>query len=196
VLLFAHTGITLGAVFLWDRVFHQPVPPVITKPLSSKITGTVRKIDYRLVLIGSILPDIIDKPIGHLFFGDTFDNNGRLVAHTLLFFVLLFGYGLFRFYYQGKNGVLVLAICSGFHLVLDSMWDIPQTLFWPLKGWRFPESDVVDTIDWIKQIAEAAHTDPSYYVSEATGITILVVFFYLLWRNKSIIRFVKHGAYE
>ena len=192
MLLFAHTGITLGLVYVWDRGLHRPLPP-ISNNLRGKITGVTRKIDYRLVLIGSMLPDIIDKPIGHLFFNDTFDNNGRLFAHTLLFFLLLFGYGLFRFLRQGKNGFLVLAVCSGFHLVLDSMWGNTRTLFWPLKGWKFPESYVVDTMDWLKELSEAAQTDPPTYVSEGIGITILVIFVYLLWRRKSIGPFIKKG---
>jgi hypothetical protein len=51
-------------------------------------------IDYRLVLIASILPDIIDKPLGGVILKESV-GNGRIYAHTFLFLLFLFGLGMF-----------------------------------------------------------------------------------------------------
>ena len=42
-----------------------------------------RRIDYRVVLLGAIISDVIDKPIGRIFFREEFES-GRLFGHTLL----------------------------------------------------------------------------------------------------------------
>jgi hypothetical protein len=36
--------------------------------------------DIRLLILGSLLPDLIDKPLGHIILPE---NNGRIFAHTL-----------------------------------------------------------------------------------------------------------------
>ena len=96
MLVFAHAGLTLGAVrglnyittrlaLSQNRSTHPslliPAPrnnPTSANPTSDnkKVTSRpeIRLIDYRLVLIGSMLPDIIDKPIGQLFFRSFFSN--------------------------------------------------------------------------------------------------------------------------
>ncbi len=194
MLLFAHTGITLGLALAWDKGLGRPTPFLPTKLNPEKLAGVAREIDYRLVLLGSILPDIIDKPIGHIFFAETFENNGRLFAHTLLFFLLLLSYGLFRFYRYGKIGFLVLALCSGFHLILDEMWHAAATLLWPLMGWDFPETDLIDLEDWLRTMGKAAQTEPLIYISETIGLVILLVFALKLWKNENLLHFIRQGT--
>ncbi|KLU60294.1 hypothetical protein CEB3_c31450 [Peptococcaceae bacterium CEB3] len=60
-----------------------------------KVTGE-KRMDYRLVVVGSILPDLIDKPIGRILFQSRFES-GRVYAHTLAFVILLTAIGLYRF---------------------------------------------------------------------------------------------------
>ena len=88
MLLLAHTGITLGAAHLLfntaSRAFSTPArrdtkasPVGAERPTSNAAHETKRRsvmgrIDYRLVVIGSMLPDIIDKPVGSLLFRDIF----------------------------------------------------------------------------------------------------------------------------
>ncbi|MFO8102298.1 MAG: metal-dependent hydrolase [Dehalococcoidia bacterium] len=193
MLLFAHTGITLGLTLGWEKGLGRPIP-LPSKIIPQKFDTVAREIDYRLVLVGSMLPDIIDKPIGHFFFADTFDNNGRIFAHTLLFFLLLLGYGLFRFFHYGKNGVLVVALCSGFHLILDEMWLNTTTLFWPMKGWAFPESDYEDLEDWLSFVQESAQTEFLAYISETIGLVILLAVALTLWKNKKVLSFLRRGT--
>ncbi len=196
MLLFAHTGITLGMAFAWDKCLDRLSPFLPCKLNSEKVTSLTRSIDYRIVLLGSMLPDIIDKPIGHLLFPDTFENNGRIFAHTLLFFMLIMTYGLFRFYQYGKNDMLVLALCSGFHLILDGMWMFTRTLFWPLMGWQFPSTDLVDLREWLESMGDAAKTEPVIYVTETIGLVILTILAVKILKNKSVLNFIKRGTIQ
>src|SRR5438132_5176364 len=66
VFLLGHLGIGLGLAWLLS-------------------TRSSVRIDYRLVLLGSILPDVIDKPLAFLL-----SLEGRLWAHTFLVVFVFF----------------------------------------------------------------------------------------------------------
>ena len=102
MLLFGHTGITAGIVRVGDILGRINKPPgncapdsnsesniTVSKklwPLCRWISGIrsqLGSIDYRLVLIGSLLPDILDKPLWLIASGDIF-LSGRTYGHTLL----------------------------------------------------------------------------------------------------------------
>lgn len=104
------------------------------------ITLGRRRIDYRVVLLGAILPDLIDKPIGRILFEERFETS-RLYGHTLAFAVLLL---LIAALSSGefKTRWFVLPVAVVIHLGLDSMWNDPITLFWPAFGTRFPPDPV------------------------------------------------------
>ena len=173
MLIFAHTGLTLGAVR--GLAYARPRP------------GT-KLIDYRLVLIGSMLPDIIDKPIGQFFFKSTF-SNGRILGHSLLFSLTLTLIGLYL-YRQGKPGMLTLSLCSLGHLILDGMWQDPVTLLWPIYGWSFPKADLTN---WLPNILYALRTDPSVYIPELIGALILMHFTLMLIKKKELYTLITHG---
>ncbi|KAF5058668.1 LexA-binding, inner membrane-associated putative hydrolase [anaerobic digester metagenome] len=84
-------------------------------------------------MIGAILPDLIDKPIGHLLLGGTLDN-GRILSHSLGFFFAVFVIGmlLFRQRHPFLGPVLALGVLS--HQLLDAMWRDPAAWFYPLLG--------------------------------------------------------------
>jgi hypothetical protein len=96
----------------------------------------LRIIDPVYLIIGSLLPDLIDKTLGRIIFPSTIAN-GRTIAHTLLFSLALLMTGLYLINKTGDIKVLALAIGSIFHLMEDKMWNSSRTLFWPLRGWRF-----------------------------------------------------------
>jgi inner membrane protein len=94
------------------------------------------RIDYRVVALASLIPDLIDKPIGRVFFRDGFEN-GRLFGHTLLlnaafFCVLFFMRG------RRKRQFTLIPLSSLLHLAEDGMWSEPRTFWWPLFGTDFP----------------------------------------------------------
>jgi hypothetical protein len=173
MIFFGHLGITLLFVFL---VFYY-----------LKIEA-----DYRFVLVGAILPDIIDKPIGdYLFYSDF--QNGRLFAHTLLFVAVLTTIGWYADKKYHFSGILLLALGSVVHLVLDQMWLTPGTLFWPLFGWQFEKYN--DLGDYAGYIWDQLMHNPQAYVPEVIGFLILVGFFihFRLYKRENFIKFLKDG---
>jgi inner membrane protein len=134
-----------------------------------------------------MLPDIIDKPVGLLFFGSTF-HNGRIFSHTIIFLLLLLIPGLWL--YWGKKSGWLLALATGVlaHLVLDQMWLNSQTLFWPLYGWGFPKYDDSDVFwAWLRIL----RSDPGVYVQEIMGVIILIWLATVLHLHKGLTRFLR-----
>ena len=93
-----------------------------------------------------------------------------MYAHTLLVSLVLVALGI---YLLRKPNVLIFALASLFHLVLDEMWLTPQTLFWPLYGWGFPKEDISH---WWQSMFQELLTNPWMYLSEIIGALILVRF--------------------
>lgn len=133
------------------------------------VTLGVRRIDYRVVLLGAILPDLIDKPIGRVLFEEQFQT-GRLVGHTLLFVtVLLLGIQLTL---RGETARrwFILPIAALIHLALDGMWNDPITLFWPLFSTSFP-TDPTGSY-WLEAVLRAL-TDLRVIGMELVGLALL-----------------------
>lgn len=128
---------------------------------------------YVVLLVGSILPDIIDKPLGVLFLGSFF-STGRTLGHTLIFLAMLAAAGAFLFLKQGQAWGLVIAGAVAGHFVLDEMWTEPRVILWPFYGWAFT-SGHVHSAHWIQGwIADLM--DPHYFVPEMIGFLILAWF--------------------
>ncbi|MGH2772228.1 MAG: metal-dependent hydrolase [Actinomycetota bacterium] len=166
-MLFWHLGTTVAVVFF---------------------TLGRRSIDYRVVMLGGILPDLIDKPIG-LVFDDRFATT-RLYGHTLLLTVSILL--LVQLTLRGNRARtwFVLPIASALHLVFDAMWNFPITLFWPFFSTGFPASQTgwLDPLlhpleHWVKWLMEIA------------GIALLVYFAaaYRLFDRPRIKAFLKTG---
>ena len=190
MIFFGHLGLTAGAFRLFERA-------------TSKRREAAPDIDYRLVLLGSELPDLLDKPIGNVLFRSVF-NSGRIFGHTLLLtlLVLLIGFALYRT--RRKNGVLVLGLASLLHLIFDAMWQLPGTLLWPFTNLgtalraesgrlsallRFP----AETTDWM----ENSFMGLAHYLSSAlfelAGLSILLYFFVKLLRDRWLGGFLRTG---
>jgi inner membrane protein len=181
MLIFGHTGITLGAATIVADVINRK--PTWFAALSSYL-------DIRWLMVGSLLPDIIDKPVGQYIFRDTF-NNGRLFSHTLLFLFIISALGFYLYKKMTQKWLLTLAAGTLAHLILDEMWQIPQTLFWPVLGFTFPV--VADLEGWARNIWEILFSTPSLYITEAVGLAILLVFGAWLIKRKKLGAFLIHG---
>jgi len=178
MLLFAHTGITLGIFNLFYRVLHPPYRE------SKKW-----HIDYRLILLGSMFPDIVDKPLGMLIFANSIAN-GRVYTHTLLVNLVLVSIGIYLVRRKRPN-FLIFSLCSCFHLALDEMWLSPQTLLWPLLGWEFPRRDISH---WWENVLQALFSDPRVYVPEAVGVAVLMIFGLILIKRRAVGKFLSRGS--
>ena len=148
-----------------------------------------RRMDYRLILVGSLLPDIIDKPVGGLLFRDFF-SSGRIFCHTLLFLVILSLAAVYFYNRHGTTWLLALSFGTFIHLILDQMWLMPQTLLWPIYGWTFERTDVSH---WLQEWLYALRVNPTVNIPELVGAIIVVVFAVLLVRRKGIRAFIKKG---
>ena len=90
-------------------------------------------IDYRLVMVGALLPDAID-----VWFG------GAALAHTLVASV-----GLLTIVMLATRGrrllrrrLLALPIGMFLHLVLDGMWTSSEVFWWPFLGGSLGEESL------------------------------------------------------
>lgn len=205
MLLFAHTGITLGAGMLLTGLTTGHFPRIVIRPLQSPhapqeperhedngtswVGSLSRYVDLRLLLIGSLLPDIIDKPIGTFFFRETF-SNGRIFSHSLLFLAIISFIGFYLYIHRRKTWLLVLSFGTFMHLVLDQMWSIPHTLLWPVYGFTFTKRNISGLIPYL---IHTLQTNPGTYVPELVGFAILVWFGWLLVRRRQVTNFLRFG---
>jgi len=163
VFLLGHLGIGLGLA--WLLSWRSP-----------------SRIDYRLVLFGAILPDLIDKPLGYVLGLQT-----RLWAHTLLFLAAILALSFVPWW----RGLRLVGFGVATHLLLDEIWDLPRVFWYPAYGWTFPAVPFSADV-WF----EALLHDPYIQVGEILGFTILVAF---AWahgiRSWSTLRaFLGHGS--
>lgn len=152
MLLFAHLGLTLAA------------------------GRFMRWADMAFLALGSMLPDIIDKPLGLLAFGTP--AAGRTICHTLLFVLVL---AALAFYLKDLRlasvSVGVLA-----HLTLDFMWQSPVILFWPLFG-NFPVVRELGVSDYIQVLLNGLR-NPMVGVPEVLGLSYLL---FLAFESRSVL---------
>ena len=211
MLIFGHTGITLGIATLLNgaanyhfSLIHQrmnsgehreqniktrpTLKSVVTRrPFSFIALGTL--LDIRLLLLGSLLPDIIDKPLGQIIFRESF-SNGRIFTHTFLFLILITTAGCYLYRKRQKIWLLTLAMGTFTHIILDEMWFSPKTLLWPIFGLAFEKQDLTFVMYGMLQ---ALFTNPKIYLSEMAGLAVLVTFAVVLIRRKKIRPFIKYG---
>lgn len=122
---------------------HLGIGSLIARPVSTNLP-------FRWLLVGTLLPDLIDKPV---FFAlglfEHFRTGGwvpgkRGFAHTALFLLLLVAVAVFR----RSASWSACAIGTATHLLLDtvsklfgahhSASDSLIVLLWPFLGWDFP----------------------------------------------------------
>lgn len=111
----------------------------LAEPALRRVGGTAARIDYRFAIAGSLLPDLIDKPLNWFLFPGYFDD-GHLYGHTLLFALTLITLGLVLAR-RGELRLLLVGIGALMHLPVDPVAANPSTLLWPLFGTEFDHAD-------------------------------------------------------
>jgi membrane-bound metal-dependent hydrolase YbcI (DUF457 family) len=187
-------GITLGAAVLLDSALHKrpPFSASATKQVGQTKPSWLSSIDLRILLLGSLLPDIIDKPVGALIFRDTF-SSGRIFGHTLLFLVVITLGGFYLWRRYGKTWLLVLSFGTFLHLILDEIYLEPRTFLWPVYGFAFRRTDISD---FPGRMLHELRADAAVYVPEIIGGAILIWFVLLLVRRGRVLAFVRSGHAE
>lgn len=211
--VFSHTGLTLGSAIILAGFFAKDskkgtvtkedaeMPRALTGPTASQkgaaagagawLVSLAGIIDIRILLLGSLLPDIIDKPIGRFFFRETF-NNGRIFSHTLLFLIVITTGGLILYWTRKKTWLLVLAYGTFTHLILDEIWTSPRTFYWPLYGFSFRKYPV-SIWSWIVGTLHHAATYPWELTPEIVGVIIIAWLVWQLARRGKLLAFLKYG---
>jgi inner membrane protein len=206
--IFGHIGYTLTATLLLNNPLH--INLIIAKETDQKadngevahfkgpsakfwkLIKQTRGLDLRFLIIGSLLPDIIDKPIGRYFFNTTF-GTGHLFCHTLLFAVILFLAGFIIAFKYKNSFMLMLAIGTFVHLILDGMWQEPKILLWPLFGFGFGKSTPIPFGTYLWNLVLQLFKTPWEGIPELIAAIIVVWFVWLLWRQKKLRSFILHG---
>jgi hypothetical protein len=160
--LFGHVGIGLGLAWL----------------LAWKSSA---RVDYRLVLFGAILPDLIDKPLGIALGLET-----RVWAHTFLFLFAVLALGLVP---VARNARFV-GFGVATHLLLDQIWVQPRIVLYPAFFWMFPPA-AFDPSFWFDVLLR----DPYVQAGEIIGAIILIAFAlaHRIRSWKALREFVRHG---
>lgn len=133
--------------------------------------------DLRWIAVGSILPDVLDKPVGSILFHDTFGTH-RLAAHALVFPVVLLGVVMMatRRATAGRRAAIGVVIGCFVHLLLDGVWTSPEAFLWPLFGLEFPSVPGSDFVTLLGDMLQS----PFVWAGEAIGAGYLGI----LWRRQ------------
>jgi len=150
--------------------------------IGSKLVSPFSKdLPLKAVLLGTLLPDIIDKPL-FIFYksltGQALDSGGiisgtKTFGHTAALTLLLMGLAVSR-----KNKWLAaLVLGSASHIVLDMLFEnfrgtwtpeLLNTLFWPFLGWNFYIFKLESASDYLNGMLS-----PPILVTELLGALIL-----------------------
>ncbi len=134
-------------------------------------------VDYRLVALAAMGPDLIDKPLALAYFYKRY-RSAVLFAHTLIangvaLYLTLRGIPKTRSYGAAFLG----------HALLDRLWFFPDTFYWPLRGWRFhvwrkqgSEQEKIGNAYWY-----AFTRRPELWIWELGGLLAFACF---VWRRK------------
>lgn len=194
MILFGHLGLTYA----------------VARNLDIKVVKKVLKIDYRLMFLGSILPDVLDKTIIFVRSNGTF-KSGRLFGHTFIFTLILFIIGQLLWKKKKSIGVLVISAGCVIHQLLDSMWNYLDIYFWPIYGFPLSKGNISFKV-WLQysinvfnkenpelsflSLKERLISNPVISFSEVIGFIIILVFVIKLVKFKQINRFVKSGQFN
>ena len=191
--LLAHSGITVGAAYVIEKTVNRHR----AGGRSAAVRGSVPParepmcIDYRFILLGSLLPDMIDKPLGYILLPGVLAN-GRTFLHTLLFLLITLLASFIIYRRQGKLWGFYIAFGVLTHFIMDAMWTDPVTLFWPFLGAFSAHPEVPFT--WIVQSWIQSFLDePRIYIPEAAGFLILIFFSARLIIQRKVMAFLLQG---
>jgi len=131
----AHIVVASGAAWSAERVVRRLFRRQPAGAASAQLGASTGSLfDYRLVALGALLPDIIDKPLAWFILDDPAYEHS--FAHSLLFAAILILPGL-SVARRGDRRLLSLAFGDTMHLLCDPVMRTPEKLFWPLLGWSF-----------------------------------------------------------
>ena len=146
-----HMGITVAVVRVVESNFQSPW------------------VDYRLLLVASLLPDLIDKPIRYLFGAHSIYSASNY-GHSLVFLLILLIVAIVQWYYRNNLTLFILCIGSLLHDIIDF---------------------VSHHDDWAER---ALFNTNILMIGEIIGGCILISFFIGLVLHNKIAHFIEDGS--
>ncbi|HJO81563.1 MAG: metal-dependent hydrolase [SAR202 cluster bacterium] len=178
--VFGHVGLTIGAAY-GSRL--------AASRWTKRRIG--QAIDYRVIVVGSMLPDLIDKPLGLWIAPDLVDGSLRSIGHTLIFAIALLIAGAAFWRAERGAGVALFAASSAGHVVLDLTWRTESILLWPFLGWEFG-AKYPSPSQWASQhLFDALRFFTDY--PELAGFLVIVAFSTRVVYTKNVRRFLLRG---
>lgn len=154
-------------------------------------------VDFRLILLGGFLPDFIDKPL-YFFFQL---GGGRSIGHSLTFNALLASLLLMwslrpaggSTTHGARKVLILIAIGSLTHLILDRIWEQPWVVLWPFLGVNVTGLE----FDVFLALPLSFH-EPYILAGEVIGLAIVLalVVRHRLYRRAEIVNALKTGRLE
>ncbi len=173
-----HIVIACGAVWAGDRLLRSRSAEKEDEDARTRAAGQ-SSIDYRLVAMGSVLPDAVDRVVRRLANG-RWTPHHHLIGHTLLFGAGLLAPGIVMATGGRDMRLLSVGVAALSHLLVDPVVREPQTLFWPALGTGF-----------------TASRPPSAIITAVTQVGAALVAGLVvreLWKNRRLGSFVRTGA--
>jgi len=133
--------------------------------------------------IGSVLPDVIDKPLGYIIFNSTL-SNGKIFFHSLLILLLFFIAGLIVWRWYRSRAFLWVTVGILSHQIVDGMWVYPTSWFYPLYG-PFPSG--APRPGYIEQVYLNEISSPTEWIFLVAIIAILLILVVNMSRRKAVL---------
>ncbi|MDJ0664110.1 MAG: metal-dependent hydrolase [Acidimicrobiia bacterium] len=131
------------------------------------------RMDLRMLVFGALLPDLIDTPIGILFYESL--GSVRLVSHGLIVAAaVMVAVVLATRRGRPRKRWMPLAIGLFLHILLDALWLDPETLWWPFFGWGFSAAGP----ETVSAYLEALARNRLMWLGELVGLLYVAY----LWR--------------
>jgi hypothetical protein len=129
-----------------------------------------QRIDYRAILLGAVVPDLVDGFLGLFLFEGP---SGRWIAHTLMAPVVVAIVIVAAA--RGTTRLALFGVPVGWltHLVADAMWRAPETFMWPLFGTDFARAPA-EPYSWDLLTDPLAHGWT--WAGELAGLVLLAWF--------------------
>ncbi|MDM8518702.1 metal-dependent hydrolase [Anaerolineales bacterium HSG6] len=158
--------------------------------LLQRTNPALAQLDYRLLAIGSLLPDFIDKPLAIWLFTDS--HSSQNITHSLFF-----NWAILVITLLWIPRLLPYCLAFNGHLIADKMWNHTETFWWPWYGWdQFWHYRFMNTPEAMLQVYIDILTHyPHVWLIEIVAVLILGYFFYQQkwYRWQSLKRFVMTG---
>ena len=167
----SHVGFTTAAAKIAETIFR------------------IKQMDYRVLVLASLLPDLIDKPLANVLEG-SYIYESRAFGHSLIFLLCVFLLTLVQMLWSRCNWIFPAFLGILLHDFLDAMWLHPGIFFWPLEGWQFPKP--VDEA-WHGKISFGSYSISELDFYDNISVLILLVFFMKMALNGKIGEFFHRG---